>query len=241
MSDKVMILLPGYNVGRHLDELVPKIRENLPEAHLCLVDDGSADDTGERARANDLDVLVHPQNRGKGEALKTGFAHAVSRDDAAVITMDSDGQHRPEELELFVRSWRAGHDVVVGNRMEANENMPWLRKRTNEFTSWVVSRLAQARIPDSQNGYRLFDTRVLRAIELESSKYDLESEILIKAGALGFQIGAVPVATVYHDQHSSIHPFVDTLRFIRLVHRARRWRRQPGARPDDAREIPRHD
>jgi hypothetical protein len=107
--------------------------------------------------------------------------------------------------------------------------MPWLRKRTNEFTSWVISRLAGASIPDSQNGYRLFDVRVLDSLTLESSRYDMESEILIKAGRLGYRVGSVPVTTIYHDEESSIHPFVDTLRFLRLVWRSRRWRRDPGA------------
>mgnify|MGYP001815192843 CR=1 FL=1 len=229
MNGPVMILLPGYNVGRHLDDLVPRIRRALPDAHICLVDDGSADDTAERGEALGVEVLRHGMNQGKGAALKTGFAHASARGDAAVITMDSDGQHLPEELHRFVECWREGHEVVVGDRMAANENMPWLRKRTNEFTSWVVSRLAGARIPDSQNGYRLLEVRVLQSLRLESSRYDMESEVLIKAGRLGYRVGAVPVSTVYHDEESSIHPFVDTLRFLRLVWRSRRWRRNPGA------------
>ena len=112
--------------------------------------------------------------------------------------------------------------------MHANDNMPWLRKRTNEFTSSVISRLAGQAIRDSQSGYRLLSTELLARIELESERYDLESEILIKAGRLGYPIQSVPITSVYGDQHSSIHPFVDTLRFLRLVWRARRWQRQPG-------------
>ena len=74
---------------------------------------------------------------------------------------------------------------------------------------------------------------MLRAVELESSRYDLESEILIKAGRLGYRVDSVAVTTVYHDQVSSIHPFVDTYRFFRLVFRSLRWRRNPGRRAAD--------
>ena len=220
----VTVLLPGYNVARHLPKLVDDLRASLPEASLLLVDDGSADATAATARALGLTVIEHEVNQGKGMALRTGFAAAVDAGTDAVITMDSDGQHLPAEASRFVEAWNAGADVVVGDRMRENDNMPWLRKRTNEFTSWVISRLAGARIPDSQNGYRLFDAKVLREVPLESRRYDMESEILIRAARRGFRIDAVPISTIYHDEHSSIHPFVDTMRFIRLVWRARRWR-----------------
>jgi GT2 family glycosyltransferase len=157
-------------------------------------------------------------------ALRTGFEAAVGAGTEAVITMDSDGQHLASEAGRFVDAWEEGADVVVGDRMADNDNMPWLRKRTNEFTSWVISRVAGARIPDSQNGYRLFDAEVLRSVKLESRRYDMESEILIRAARQGYRIASVPISTIYHDEESSINPFVDTFRFFRLVWRARGWR-----------------
>lgn len=223
---EVWVLLPGYNVEPHLASLVPRIRAALPGSPILLVDDGSADATASVARSLDLRVERHDRNRGKGVALRTGFAVAIGEGAAAVITLDADGQHAPEEASAFVEAWRAGARVVVGNRMDATADMPWLRERTNRFTSFVISRLAGAPIPDSQNGYRLFDAEVLRAIDLESERYDLESEILIKAGRMGFPIAAVPISTIYGDQVSSIHPLQDTLRFVRLVTRAQRWRRE---------------
>jgi len=229
MSD-LAVLLPGYNVARHLGDLVPRIRRELPDADLILVDDGSGDGTAHVATELGVHVEIHPVNRGKGVALRTGFDAALRREAGAVITMDADGQHLPSEAHRFVEAWRAGAHVVVGNRMAATADMPWLRKRTNEFTSFVISRLAGAHIPDSQNGYRLFDAAVLRAVDLESERYDLESEILIKAAALGFTVTDVPITTVYGDEISSIHPFADTVRFVRLVARTGRWRRHPGTR-----------
>lgn len=231
MPQRILAVLPSYNVARHLPELLGRMRACVPQIEPCVIDDGSADSTADTARAAGATVLVHPQNRGKGEALKTGFAHALAHGYDAVLTMDADLQHLPEEIAGLLERWRAGADVVVGSRMHANQNMPWLRKRTNEFTSAVVGRLAGVRIPDSQSGFRLFAIDVLRSIQLESSRYDLESEILIKAGRLGYSIQSAPISTVYRDEHSSIHPVVDTLRFFRLVFRARRWRKHPGQRP----------
>lgn len=226
MSERVTVLLPGYNVARHLPALVADLREHLPRASLLLVDDGSADGTGDVAAGLGLEVVRHVENRGKGMALRNGFAAALESDTQCVLTLDADGQHPPAEAERFLEAWRRGAHVVVGNRMAAADNMPWLRKRTNEFTSWVVSRLAGARIPDSQNGYRLFDRRVLETVHLESERYDLESEILIKAARQGYTVADVPVSTIYLDEESSIHPVADTIRFFRLVRRARHWREE---------------
>lgn len=224
-----LVLLPGYNVARHLPALVAALGEHVPAWPLLLVDDGSADGTADAARQIGLDVVEHPHNRGKGAALATGFDAALERGAPAVLCMDSDGQHLPAEAPRFAEAWRGGLDVVVGNRMGDNATMPWLRKRTNEFTSRVISALAGCRIEDSQSGYRLLSAPVLERLVLECERYDAESEMLIKAGAMGFRIGSVPISTVYGDETSSIHPFTDTLRFTRLVSRAARWRREARA------------
>ncbi len=228
MSDPVLAILPAYNVARHLPELLPRILKLTPAVQALVVDDGSNDQSAEVARKLGAEVVVHPRNLGKGEALKTGFAYLLEGAYRACITLDADGQHLPEEIPRFLSAWEGGALVVVGNRMAENERMPWLRKRTNEVMSHIVSALASQRIDDSQCGFRLIDARVLRAMHLESSRYDLESEILIKAGRLGYPVASVAISTVYHDEESSIHPLVDTVRFLRLLWRSRQWIRKPG-------------
>ena len=101
--------------------------------------------------------------------------------------------------------------------MEATADMPWLRKRTNQVTSWTVSRLAGCPIPDSQNGYRLYRVDCFQNLTLKTSRYDSESEILVRLARRGFRIGSAPVTTIYGDEESSINPWVDTGRFLRLV------------------------
>lgn len=222
------VILPGYNVARFLPTVIADIRQAQPGIRILVVDDGSADDTAAVAREASVDVEIHVPNRGKGAALATGFAWALREGLDWVFTMDADGQHRPDEMQGFLdAAAREQFDVVVGNRMDARQDMPWLREQTNLFTSWVVSRLAGVAIPDSQNGYRLFRVACLDGLSLRTTRYDTESEVLVRLARRGYRIGSAPVTTVYGDEQSSINPFVDTGRFFRLVAILLMSRREP--------------
>jgi glycosyltransferase involved in cell wall biosynthesis len=218
-------ILPAYNVAPQVGPLVEEIRRLHPDFRVLVVDDGSGDDTGAAAREAGAEVAVHPQNRGKGAALATGYAWALAERLDWVYTMDADGQHLPAEMARFLAAAQAeGLDVVVGDRMARTEAMPWLRRATNVVTSRVVSRLAGCAIPDSQNGFRLYRCAVLRNVCVSAQRYDAESEILVRLARRGARIGSVPVSTVYGTERSSIRPLVDTGRFFRLVWRL--WRRR---------------
>lgn len=211
-------ILPALNAARFLPEVIGEIRALHPELRVLVVDDGSTDATAETARAAGAEVAVHKINQGKGAALKTGYAWASAQHLDWVYTMDSDGQHLPAEMQGFqAAAARDGLDVVVGTRMAAVAAMPWLRKMTNRFTSWVISRLAGCAIPDSQNGYRLYRVACFEGLKLKTSRYDSESEILVRLARRGYRIGSAPITTVYGDEVSAINPFIDTGRFFRLV------------------------
>jgi glycosyltransferase involved in cell wall biosynthesis len=211
-------ILPALNAARFLTEVIGDIRTLQSGCRILVVDDGSTDGTADTARSAGAEVIVHEVNQGKGEALKTGYRWAQEQQLDWVFTMDSDGQHLPNEMQDFIDAAdRSGCDVIVGTRMARTENMPWLRKKTNQFTSWIISRLARQDIPDSQNGYRLYRVTCFAGLRLRTSRYDSESEILVRMARRGYRIGSVPVTTVYGDETSSINPFVDTGRFIRLV------------------------
>jgi hypothetical protein len=101
--------------------------------------------------------------------------------------------------------------------------MPFARWLTNNLTSVILSILSGQRIRDSQSGYRLISTCVLKRIKLKAKKYDLESEILVKAGRCGFKIDAIPIGTIYRGNKSFINPLVDTGRFIKVMWRSLWW------------------
>jgi len=169
-------------------------------------------------------LLGHPLNRGKGEALRTGFEYAVQNGYDFVITLDADLQHKPEELKLFVEINQNGsYDLIVGTRDFSFKNMPFDRVVTNFVSSVILTLLSGQKIRDSQSGYRMISSRILREVKLKCRKYDLESEILIKAGRKGFRIGLVPTATVYEGSRSFINPLVDTGRFVKICWKSLFW------------------
>ncbi len=217
-------VVPAYNAGRHLAAVLTELEKVIPPMRIIVVDDGSSDDTFRVAGGCGVCVIRHEENMGKGAALKTGFEKAARMGMRYVVALDADGQHDPAEIPAFaLKVAKSGADIVVGDRLGSISTMPPLRIFTNRLTSWVVSRFARQRVPDSQNGFRMINTAILDKIQLETTRYETESEILIKAGKSGARIESIPVATIYGEEKSSINPFVDTLRFFRLVIKALFW------------------
>ncbi len=188
---------------------------------VYVVDDGSTDMSGEAARKAGATLLRHPDNRGKGAALKTGFARILAEDKwDAVVILDGDGQHDSSEIPRFVScSQHANYDIVVGDRMGDVRPMPFRRKATNFLCSQVLSALTRQRIRDTQCGFRLIKTKTLKDLVLKTSQFDTESEMLLQAAANGARIGNLSIVTIYGAEKSSVHPVLDTWRFIRLAGR----------------------
>ncbi|HGJ67543.1 TPA: glycosyltransferase family 2 protein [bacterium] len=219
---KICILIPGYNESRTISQVVSNARKVIDD--IVVVDDGSKDNTAQLAQASGATVLKHEVNKGKGAALKTGFDYVIKNGYDAVITMDSDGQHDPNDVYTFLNAtnkFKSG--IIIGSRMNDISNMPAVRKCTNKLTSYINSTLAHQRIDDSQSGFRLITTDVLKTVKLETDRFETESEILIKASKAGFRIISVPIKTIYGEEKSKIRPIKDTLTFIRLFFRSLHW------------------
>ena len=222
--ERTAAVVPAFNAARHLPDVITDIAQHIPRERIIVVDDGSSDATRETAVAAGVVVVVHDGNRGKGAALVSGGKRAIELGMAYAITLDADGQHNPAEIPRFVAlAGRTDADIIVGNRMDDRKDMPFIRVFANTTTSWFVSLRSGARIPDSQNGYRMIKTWVFDKIDFETTRYDTESEILIKAARMGARIESLPVETIYGDEKSTVNPFIDTLRFFRLVGRSLFW------------------
>ncbi len=222
MNPRVVALIPCYNEADHIAEVVRLARPHVDA--VVVIDDGSSDATADQARHAGAIVLRHEVNQGKGGSIRTGLAYAVEHGFDLMVFLDGDGQHSPQEIPRFIETQRAtGASLVIGNRMSDVERMPLVRKWTNQFTSWVLSRMAHQPVADSQCGYRLLHKSVVPDLQIETTKFDTESEMLIHAGRRGHRFASVPISTIYEGQEkqSKIRPLWDTLRFIRLVWRNR--------------------
>ncbi len=210
---KICILIPAYNEAQAVGQLVKKIVALGLDA--LVVDDGSSDGTGDIARASGAVVLANVTNHGKGYSLQRGFDYILSRDYAALVVMDGDGQHAVDDLHKFTDLFKEKEpDIICGNRMRNPKGMPGLRFVTNKVMSGLISLVCRQKIYDTQCGYRLIKTDVLRNIQVSSSAFEIESEVLIKACKRGYRVVSVPIQTIYSNERSKINPFFDTVRFI---------------------------
>ena len=214
-------IIPCFNEGRTIRQIVANVRDTI--GTVLVIDDGSKDATALEAQAAGAIVLKQPRNMGKGAGLKAGFAWAAEHGFEAALTLDGDGQHDTREIPLFLNAFDTRTcDIVVGNRMTDLTDMPRVRRWTNRFTSWALSRMAGQRIFDSQCGYRLISIRCWKDVRLETKRYEMESEILIRACRRGARLAQVTVKTIYFQAgQSKINPVTDTLRFLRLLWRCR--------------------
>lgn len=219
MDPKILIIIPAFNAAKYLPELVRRITAFAPAKDILIVNDGSTDNTAEMIEKLPCRNISFSVNRGKGAALRTAFDYVIEHGYDAAITIDADLQHPPEHLKRFFDEY-ASADILIGTRNIDPRVMPLERMASNNLTSIIVSIFGSGRIRDSQSGYRLIKTPVLRRLRLTSLRYDTESEMLFQAGYLGFSATEVPIDTVYQGSRSSINPLKDTGRFIRQI-----WRR----------------
>ncbi len=218
MKDKVLIIIPAFNEEKSLGKLLKSISSIVPRKDVLVVDDGSQDKTAIIAKRAGCRVLSQKTNQGKGLALRAGFAFALKSGYDAVITMDADGQHDPSEIPKFLKSFKkSGADFIIGTREQNLSEMPFLRFLVNKTTSLVTSILAGVRIHDSQSGYRLIRSILIKKINLKTERFQMETEIIIKAAMKKFSIIEVPIKTIYFKKFKSyINPLIDTVRFIKL-------------------------
>jgi glycosyltransferase involved in cell wall biosynthesis len=228
-------VIPAYQDEKHIGDIARRTRERLD--HVLVVDDGSTDETAQRAREAGAEVIVHDQNQGKGEAIKTGLAHWLGAANSSsggqdwqitwVVLLDSDGQHLPEEIDRFLLAATSVTQPIffIGNRMEDVARMPLARRIVNRYMSNQISRICGQKIPDTQCGYRMLDRQLIPELLGGGHRFDYETEVLIIASRKGYRIESVPITTVYTDQVSKIHPVRDAIRFFKMMWRYRRLSR----------------
>ena len=223
---RTAIVIPAYNEATTVGELA--VRALAQAAHVIVIDDGSVDGTGGCVASLPVELIRHARNGGKAASLWDGFAAALRGGAECVVTLDADGQHRPEDVPRLIAAARLHpHRIVIGARLRNRARAPRVRRAANAFADFWVSWAAGHRIVDSQSGLRAYPAALLRAIQSgERVRHDapasftLESEILIEAAGAGYETVAVPVAALYFDGRASHFRNVrDTLRISRMIAR----------------------
>lgn len=227
MEDKILALIPAHNEAPRIGAVVTGARRYLP---VLVVDDGSTDETGAVARAARATVVRQQPNQGKGRALKAGLRQALEQGYDAVLTLDGDGQHDPEDIPAFLEAWSAkAPDLLIGLR--DFRQMPAVRRLANSLGrvtfSWAIGR----RIPDNQSGYRMLSRRMIEAVlESREAGFEFEVEMIVTCLGRGYRLAWVPIRTIYAGESSHIHPWHHTVNFLRLLWETRR-RRPPRLPP----------
>ncbi len=199
LHHRIVVVVPAYNEERFIGSVVIKILKY--PVTVIVVDDGSTDDTAYVAQAAGAVVVRHEKNQGKGQALNTGFCQARQLGPEAIVIIDGDGQHLPEQLPRLVCPVLSGQaDIIVGSRyIEQNSHVPrhriwghWAFNLITRFSSGI-------RTSDSQSGYRAFSPKAVDAIAFHSEGFSVESEIPFIAREHDLRLLEVPVTVRYED------------------------------------------
>lgn len=223
----ILALIPAYNEAARILPVIAATRAHLP---VLVVDDGSRDNTAALAEEAGAEVLRQVPNQGKGAALRAGFRHALEQGYDAVITLDADGQHAPDEIGRFVEAFsQTQGDLIIGARQF--RYMPTVRRISNTLGTVLFSWAVGQHIPDNQSGYRLLSRRLMAAV-LDSNEqgFEFEVEMITTCIVRGFQLEWVPISTIYAGESSHIQPWKHLTNFLRVV-RAARQTVKAGATP----------
>jgi glycosyltransferase involved in cell wall biosynthesis len=217
MTLRLMAVIPAHDAGATVGAVV-RDTARFVDAVVC-VDDGSRDTTAPAAAAAGAMVIAHPHNRGKGAALRTGMTAAFTHGADAVVTLDADGQHLPDQIPALLRGMASGADLVLGCRAAAFAAMSPLRRAANRLSSRLISFAAGQRIADVQTGFRIYGREMFLRLGLHGNGFEAESAIVVRAARRGFRIRSVPVRLAKVDGRATSHyrPIRDSLRIAQAV------------------------
>ena len=221
----VLAIIPAYNEGQRI---APVVAETARRLQVCVIDDGSSDNTSAAAKESGAEVILLPYNQGKGAALKEGFRFAVEEGYEAVISLDADGQHDPSEIPKFLHLYRERKpELIIGARNF--REMPPVRRAANwlgrKSLSWAMGR----NILDNQSGFRCI-SRALMQDMVNSSQggFEFEVEMILVCVQRGYNLEWVEIKTIYAGESSHINPVTHFVNYVKLVIRTRRTIKSSG-------------
>lgn len=215
------VVIPAHNEARTIRAIAGGA---LPHAALVIVvDDGSTDGTADALEGLPVVVLRNEQVCGKAASLMRGAAEAIGRGASAIVTLDGDGQHCPEDIPLLLATYRATPArIVIGARLHHRARIPAARYWANRVANFCIGLVCGYSLADTQSGFRIYPARLLEIAKVVSDRshsFVFESEILIEAARLDIVATCVPINVIYSERAraSYFRPVVDIARIARML------------------------
>lgn len=202
-SKKVFIVIPCYNEEKVIKKVIKDIK-NEGWKNIIVVDDGSTDNTLQKAKEEKVFALRHVINRGKGAAVKTGLEFAKTKDADIVVTIDGDGQNNPKEIKKMVKKIEEGFEVVMGTRFKKKKNkIPTFNKLANRFANIFIFIVYGIMVSDSQSGFRAYGKKALKLLDLKMDRYEFDSEVIREIARNKLKYTEIPIDVFYTEYSKS--------------------------------------
>ena len=211
-----VVIIPTFNNGSTLKEVLTGVMDVC--GNVIVVNDGSSDNTFDLLNHFDgIEVITHNKNRGKGAALNSGFRKAYDLGYKYAITIDSDGQHYPQEINLLCDSSLKEPDTLwIGSRDFKSDNMPGKNSFANRFSNFWFKLETGITLEDTQSGFRLYPLERLKGIRTLSGRYEFELEIIVRAAWRNVAVRNIPVSVYYPPKEIRISHFKPFKDFTRI-------------------------
>lgn len=208
------IVVPTYNNATVIGPVLEKLLEYTN--NVMVVNDGSTDSTLSVLSNYNISIVSYTENRGKGFAIRTALKEADNIGYDYIITIDSDGQHNPDDLPLFLEDIeKNGEAIVLGARNMSQEGVPAKSSFGNKFSSFWFRLETGIKAPDTQTGFRCYPVKPLANRKYYTRKYEFEIEIIVRAAWSGIDVRSVPISVYYapeEERISHFRPFKDFTR-----------------------------
>ena len=222
---KITVGIPAYNEEKNIAKIIVKLKKIADKIIVC--NDGSTDLTSEIAENLGAIVINHTKNRGYGSGIKSILEKSKEIGSELLVTFDGDGQHRVEDIKKIIEPIEKNEiDLVIGSRfLNEEQEIPQYRKLGIKLITKITNANLKEKITDSQSGFRAYSKEVISKLKTSDMGMGVSTEILIKASALNFKIGEVPITILYDGNTSTHNPvshgtsvLLSTIKYISIEH-----------------------
>lgn len=215
-NHSICVIIPTYNNCKTIGGVIDGVQKYIQQ--IIVVDDGSTDSTNEiLSKHKLLDIIYFEKNKGKGKAIREGIKKAISLGFDYAITIDSDGQHFPDDIPKFIETLNDNPDsLIIGSRNIEADGMPSKNTFANKFSNFWFWAETNQRLPDTQSGYRLYPIKLYKKTRFFTNKFEFEIEILVRSSWSNIKILPIPVKVFYAPEGERITHFRPLPDFTRI-------------------------